>query len=405
MDHWCAEATDHAILTGVFLRFVIRLGGAGICWIVLAAAVPLTPARADSTSPQLSFDAVNVRQEGVVSFSVLSVGEDPQSNFPSPRFLLGQTDDQTFRLYVDVDSIQQVRFNAFTLTAYVTDSKLAAQKSYKFQITGNPTGSFRDTPVRVSFHVKTASAAPIGSILLPVYNAAKTDLLVPEEQKEPAYVSVSGTTPIQVGITNVPDALTIAVTEVSVREECPSCWQRISFAIDDKHPLVIQPGTNANVALDLVSNSIPALLQGALVIKPDVPHETLAVNLTYHTLPGGADRKQTIPVKIRFGPGLFGLALALLGGIALGLTARYLLTDKLGTANEPPLHAIVSAVVLALIAEVVGVMMTAYGNSKLVLFNLDVDPRQLFPAFILAMLISGGSAVGTWVKGVFGKKS
>jgi hypothetical protein len=61
--------------------------------------------------------------------------------------------------------------------------------------------------------------------------------------------------------------------------------------------------------------------------------------------------------------------------------------------------------VLALIAEVVGVMMTAYGNSKLVLFNLDVDPRQLFPAFILAMLISGGSAVGTWVKGVFGKKS
>lgn len=141
------------------------------------------------------------------------------------------------------------------------------------------------------------------------------------------------------------------------------------------------------------------------MIKPDVPHDTLAITLIYHTLPGGADRKQTIPFKIRFGPGLFGLALALCGGITLGLTARYLLTGKLGKDNERALHAILSAFVLGLIAEFVGVMMTAYGNSKLVLFDLDIDPRQLFPAFILAMLVSGGSAVVSWAKSLFGKTS
>jgi hypothetical protein len=48
-------------------------------------------------------------------------------------------------------------------------------------------------------------------------------------------------------------------------------------------------------------------------------------------------------------------------------------------------------------------MLTAYGNSKLVLFGLDIDPRQLFPAFILAMLVSGGPAVVSWVKDLFGK--
>ncbi len=74
----------------------------------------------------------------------------------------------------------------------------------------------------------------------------------------------------------------------------------------------------------------------------------------------------------------------------LGLTARYLLTGNLGKDDERALHAILSAFVLGLIAEVIGVMMTAYGNSKLVLFDLDIDPRQLFPAFILAVLVSGG---------------
>jgi len=82
-----------------------------------------------------------------------------------------------------------------------------------------------------------------------------------------------------------------------------------------------------------------------------------------------------------------------------------LLTGNLDKDDERALHAILSAFVLGLIAEVIGVMMTAYSNSKLVLFDLDIDPRQLFPAFILAVLASGVSAVVTWMKGMFGKTS
>jgi hypothetical protein len=319
---------------------------------------------------------------------------------------VGQTDDQAFRLYVDVDSIQQVRFNAFTFTAYLSDPKLADKKVYKFQITGNPNGSFRDAPVRVSFHVKNGSTNATGTIIqMPVYNAAKTDLVTAEEQKEPAYVSVSGSTPVRVRLGNVGESLPLVVTEVDVSEECPKCWTQVSSAVTEAKPLVIAPGTSVSLPVNLVANSIPALLQGALMIKPDMPHDTLALTLIYHTIPGGADRKQTIPYRIRFGPGLLGLALALCGGTGLGLLARYLLTDKFGKDNERAFHAIISAFVLALIAEVIGVMMTAYGNSKLVLFDLDIDPRQLFPTFILAMLVSGGSAVVSWLKGLFGKTS
>ena len=380
-----------------------RLRAGGVWSFLLVCVISATAAFAETAGPQLTLDSVNVRQEGVVSFSTLSLGPDIRTDFPVPRFLLGQTDDQAFRLHVDVDSIQQVRFNAFTFTAYLADTKAAGQKTYKFQITGNPTGSFRDAPVRVSFHVKTGSTSASGGILMPVYNAAKTDLLQAEEQKEPAYVSVSGTTPIRIRLGNVADALGISVTDVEVSEGCPNCWKRISSAVNDKSPFSIDPGTNADLPVSLSSNSIPALVQGALIVKPDTPHDTLAVAVIYHTVPGGADRKQVIPFKVRFGPGLFGLALALCGGITLGLAARYLLTGKLGKDKERALHAILSALVLGLIAEFIGVTMTSYGESKLVIFGLDIDPRQLFPAFILAILVSGGTAVVTWMKGLFGK--
>jgi hypothetical protein len=165
----------------------------------------------------------------------------------------------------------------------------------------------------------------------------------------------------------------------------------------------VNPGSSATLPLNLAPNTIPALLQGALAVRTDVPHDTLSLVLTYHTVPGGTDRRQTVSAKVRFGPGLLGLALALCGGITLGLAARYLLTGKLGKENERALHAILSALVLGVIAEFVGIMLTAYGNSRLILFGLDIDPRQLFPAFILAILVSGGAAVVTWIKELFGK--
>lgn len=374
-----------------------------LCGLFLASTIPAVPTLAQSGPPQLILDSVNVRQEGVVSFSILPLGPDTRSDFPAPRFLLGQTDDQAYRLFVDVDSIQQVRFNAFTLTAYLVSVKDATRGSLKFQITGNPTGSFQDAPVRVSFHVKNGSSSVMGGILMPVYNATKTELLLVEKQNEPAYVSVSGATQIQIPLGDVADALPVSVTEAAVSEGCPKCWTRISSLMNEKHPLLVNPGTSANLLIDLFPNSLPALLQGALVLKPDVPHDTLSVILTYHTVPGGADREQTVLARVRFGPGLLGLALALCGGITLGLAAKYLLTGNLGKGNERTVHAILSALVLGLIAEFVGIMLTAYGNSKVVLFGLDIDPRQLFPAFILATLVSGGSAVVSWVKELFGR--
>ncbi len=238
---------------------------------------------------------------------------------------------------------------------------------------------------------------------MPVYNATKTDLLVAEKQNEPAYVSVSGTTPLQIRLSNVADTLPVSVTDVSVGEGCPKCWTRVASPVNEKSPLQIDPGTAASLPIDLSPNSIPALLQGAIVVKTDIPHDTLSMTVTYHTVPGGADKKQTLLAQVRFGPGLFGLAMALCGGIALGLAAKYLLTGKLGKDGERSVHAISSALVFGIIAEFVGVMLTAYGSSKLVLFGLDIDPRQLFPAFILAMLVSGGPAVVSWMKELFGK--
>jgi hypothetical protein len=354
-------------------------------------------------APELTFDQVNIRADGDVSFSTLAIGSETRTDFPVALFLPGQTEDNSYRLYVEVESIQQLRFNAFTFTAYLVDAGSASSSAYKFQVTGNPKGSFRDMAVWVSFRVKTPAGSKTGRIQIPVYNAAKIDLLSVAERKELEYVSISGPTAIRTHLANIPESLPITVTEISATDACPKCWARISSDVTENNPLTVEPGGSADFSLNVVPKSMPALMQGALIIKPDVPHDTLLLSVTYHTVPGGSARKQTISVPIRFGPGLFGLALALCGGLALGLTARYLLTGKLGKDTEPALHAILFALVFGLIAESIGFMMTAYGNSKLVLFDLDIDPRQLFPAFILATLVSGGSAVITWMKGLFGK--
>jgi hypothetical protein len=42
---------------------------------------------AQRASPQLSMDSVNVRQEGVVSFSTLALGPESRSDFPAPKLL------------------------------------------------------------------------------------------------------------------------------------------------------------------------------------------------------------------------------------------------------------------------------------------------------------------------------
>lgn len=383
------------------MREQIRIGA-------LIAAVFLPPAFSASgqaIGPQLIMDSVNVRQEGVVSFSSLPLGRELTSAMTLPQSLLGETEDQSFRLFIDVDSIQQVRFNAFTFTAHLVHAQGSQQEVYRYQVTGNPAGSFHDSPVRVLFHVRSGESTLPGSILMPVYNASAGNLLGIEKQKDLAYVSVSGTTPIRLSLNNLADTLPIVVTDIAVNPGCVRCWTHIESPVSSQKPLLVDPGSTVELPLSLSPSTIPALMQGALAIKSDVAHETLALTLTYHTVPGGSDRRQTVFTMVRFGPGLLGLALALCGGIALGLAARYLLTGRLGNENERAVHAILLALVLGIIAEFVGILLTAYGNSRLILFGLDIDPRQLFPAFVLALLVSGGAAVTNWVKDMFGRKA
>lgn len=373
--------------------------------MMLILLMRAAPSSGQATGPQLVLDPVNVRQEGVVSFSSLPLGREVVAGVALAQSLPGETEDQSFRLFIDPGSIQQVRFNAFTFTAHLVRAQSSQAEVYKYQVTGNPAGSFHDSPVRVLFHVKAGTSSLPGSILMPVYNATAADLLGIEKPKELSYVSVSGTTPIWLTLSNVADTLPIAVTDVAVSAGCPTCWTRIDSPVSERAPLTVNPGASAMLPLSVSPSAIPALVQGAMDIKSDVPHDTLALTLTYHTVPGGSERRQTVLAMVRFGPGLLGLALALCGGIALGLTARYLLTGRLGNENERAMHAISVAVVLGVIAEFIGITLTAYGNSKLILFGLDIDPRQLFPAFVLALLVSGGPALSNWVKETFGKKA
>jgi hypothetical protein len=197
------------------------------------------------------------------------------------------------------------------------------------------------------------------------------------------------------------DTLPIQVTKVSATDSCPKCWLTISANVSDKNPLSIDAGTTGLLSVNIAARYVPSLLRGALILDPNVPHDTLDLVVTYHTVPGGADREQPVSVNIRFRPTLPELALGLLAGIALGLIARYLVNGRLGKDKESKAHAIMTALVFGIVAEAIGVLLVSIGNSEVKIFGLELDPRQVFPAFILVMLVSGGSGVVSWIQNLY----
>lgn len=225
-----------------------RAGWGSIGCLFLGLIISVVPAFSQA-APDLVLDSLNIRQEGVVSFSTLFLGTESRVDFPDSHFLVGQTDNEAFRLYADVDSIQQVRFNAFTLTAYLANEKAPSRTAYKFQVTGNPTGSFQDTPVRVTFHAKSGSANSTGTILMPVYNSTKFDLLQVSRPDQPAYVSVSGATQMEFQLGNPADSLPVSITDVAINGNCAKCWNQLSSSVAPKSSLPIAPGTNASLPL------------------------------------------------------------------------------------------------------------------------------------------------------------
>jgi hypothetical protein len=353
------------------------------------------------TGPQLSLDTAKIREVGTVDFTPLFLRVDQITECPSPRFNVGETGDRSFRLCVDLNSIQPVNFNGFTFTAYLLDERQGKNSASKFQINASPTGTFGDQAARIYFHVTTGKTTSEGWITAPVYNLADTDLLIINLQKEPYVVSVSAPGDLELPLKSPPDILPIYVTNVSPTYSCSKCWSSITSNVSDKTPLVIETGTTGLLRITLVAKSLSALLKGALILNPDLPHDTVELAVTYHTAPGGTDRKQLIPVNIRFKPTLPALALGLLGGVALGLLARYLINGRLGEEHESKTHAIITAVVFGIVAEVIGVLLVSVGNTELKVFGLELDPRQVFPAFILMMLVSGGSEVVSWVQKLF----
>ena len=72
---------------------------ARICGLLLALIIRTTPAFSQLAIPQFTMDSINIRQEGIVGFSALALGADARSDFAGPCFLVGETDDHSFRVY------------------------------------------------------------------------------------------------------------------------------------------------------------------------------------------------------------------------------------------------------------------------------------------------------------------
>jgi hypothetical protein len=148
----------------------------------------------------------------------------------------------------------------------------------------------------------------------------------------------------------------------------------------------IRPQSSKTIVLIKISPHFwPALNAALLPIGSSSEHDTLKVSFRYYADFGGQERDGQGKIRLRIAmPFLLLLAFAAIGSFVGALAAFFLPSDPSGQTKKKV--SIGVAVLLALIGESIGVLVSIT-NSKIVLFGIDLDARQVLPAFVLGALV------------------
>jgi len=252
---------------------------------------------------------------------------------------------------------------------------------------GLPSGTFVDQTADVTFHVGNDGHLEDGTIRIPLYNTRSSKPIVDYQVATLSGVSLSGKSPIEIGISNnLPDLPIGLYKDIAVHSEGTDLWQEAPQAelqLPRSGSTLLQPGQRIATGILLTLRPKPwyALGTSMFPLAPEKPHATLTLHLNYDS-PGGIPGLLEIPVPIRFQPSFWSLLLTVLIGSVLGAAFAQLVS-----ATPPKWYkAFAVAIIAGLIVEVVGMLLVA-AKSEFKLFNINLDPYQLSPALVIGALV------------------
>ena len=372
------------------IKGAIRTGS--LCLGLMALA---SVARADST---LMIDTLNLDVKGnssvTFTFSVATPGirKDATERL---RMRPYRTDDGVYFLYV-----------AFSKTAptsppndinyYLYSQPIAARDKEVFTeyvVVGTPRGGFSDQWSLVKFHLNE-NGLHHGSMELPIPSASNEPLIAiePDKRVEAIYLS-SPTHRIPFAIKSLRNNFEVDVNSADLTTNNEDYWKwsgsdkryPVEFDRLTPGPPFVLSNSPLTASVKVEPNVWNALMASAHSLKVDQPTDVLLLTIRHNSSPGGIPRAYPLAINIRFRPPWWSLLLAAGIGSVLGsgLTLFFPATWQ-GTSA---VRTIASAVLLAAVAEILGILMFMSDDSNLVIAGLKLNPTEVLPALGLGILV------------------
>ena len=312
--------------------------------------------------------------------------------FPAPTDSYGQTaawhkiGNSPFRLSFDRTKIQHYDAQGFFSYEFlVQEDSTDRNQGNGFVVTvqATPVGDFADsiTDVLVTVVDQGSSSQPVSDhIFLPIHNFRGKPFVTHSDELQEVYLGTTRNVDLEVQNTLL-DMPVVIEPAIGVSTE-QTFWKYT--LIPDPGPLSQQ--SSKRIATVAIRPHFWSALSAALLpLNAKSEHDKLQFRYKYYADFGGQARDGFSTIKLRIAIPFWLLLIVASIGAVLGAVAGLILPSN-PSRQTTKKAAICVAIVLSLIGESIGVLISLT-NSKIVIFGLDLDARQLLPCFVLGAMI------------------
>jgi hypothetical protein len=338
-----------------------------------------------------------------VNFTVQDWGPVTNSDLQHLSPQTFQSQQQLFNLDVDTGSFSRDKVNRFQFDLYV--QKSGDSGAEHFHIYEDPVGVFVDYIAPIGISIKSAGNVDSANLAdIPIHAQYEGDVFSRTGKGDPIPVELGTSSQINIPIVSNLTNLQASINAVTISSTtCTKCWQGQLTATYDS---TVQPSGASALILTVQPNTLYALYASAFAVDPHKSQDILTVYITSTPGQGGLPSlPQKIEIPVRFSPSFLYLASAVILGSLIGFGIRRLIPATApdaaaGTAAAPatgrfPRWArdLILSIATAVIVEIFGLVLFNNTNTSVVFFGFSLDPSQVAPAFLVAILVAGGPPV------------
>ncbi len=313
-----------------------------------------------------------------------------------------QSQQQYFNVDIDTGSFSRDKVNRFQFDLYV--QKNGDSGAEHFHLYEDPVGVFVDYLASMEISIKSSAVVDSANLSgIPIHAQYEGNIFSPTGNGTPIAVELGTSSQISIPVVSNLTTLQTSIDAVTVASTtCAKCWQGQLSATYDS---TVQPNGSTALILTLQPNTLYALFTSAFAVDPHKSQDTLAVDVTSTPGQGGLPTlPQKIEVPVRFSPSFLYLASAVILGALIGFGIRRLIPATLSnTADSSTTPAggrfprwvrdLLLSVATAVLVELFGLVLFNSTNTSVVVFGFSLDPTQVAPALLVAILVAGGPPV------------